>query len=632
MTDYGHNWGLLPPIGSELDERLRCCCCCDDHCRAPILQMFRSLCSALWVLLKGVKDSISVNRCWYFVVRSEIIRSRLVWSFLLNGVLFASMLLISTCLVIPVLRVISVWIIGKMAVGHWLVAVNEAWWYALSRYFVSYPLYVTGMGLNTFWCLDVADQAYMIVSQLAKKKIIEEGRRRQLLQSDFAADGASCSKSAATTGKRRRSAGAAGIGFGFDELARVPGGLSPIHSGGAQGLAMDAGTVSRTRNPAGRLEFLATAAEALGRVLLVCVWWAMSAILSNLPYVGVPIYWVNFSWMVSYYAFDYRWKHMQYSTHRRVFEIESKWIYLLGFGAPYCVVVYTCPPLLDWVMFAVVFPMSLLTAAMATPIAFSYEVKVRDSQRRSSSIRTASGSVMPLSRNMYGRGRGGRPPQQNQHREVTTAVPTNRPFANFHDFSPPPRAPDRFYDGGDGKRPRRHSAIAAPGGESQSPVHGPSPGDYEWLARQQRHSHRHGSACYESVNDRHYQASRLNSQKVMERGYDEFSSHSGLWRETAGGCTLPPHGRRWTSHDQPIWTSGAPTSRAAYATKPGVAPHEQQNTCWCRCRRCCIHNSLSSFLSQTSRTMFNVFCGLPVLLPAQIVTRLLLVRFSRWFG
>lgn len=103
------------------------------------------------------------------------------------------------------------------------------------------------------------------------------------------------------------------------------------------------------------------------RVLQSLVYIIEINLLYYLPFVGPPLYFVHSCWLASIYCFEYRWVHLRWGSNRRLDYFEQHWLYFAGFGFPVSCVSFLCPRFIDAGVFALLFPLSILTAARAEP-------------------------------------------------------------------------------------------------------------------------------------------------------------------------------------------------------------------------------------------------------------------------
>lgn len=90
-------------------------------------------------------------------------------------------------------------------------------------------------------------------------------------------------------------------------------------------------------------------------------------------WLGHPIYFVASCWLASLYCFEYRWVYLGWDSHHRLGYFERHWLYFFGFGFPIGLVSYISPKFIDTGMFALIFPIFILTSAIAKPIELKSE-------------------------------------------------------------------------------------------------------------------------------------------------------------------------------------------------------------------------------------------------------------------
>eukprot|EP00446_Apocalathium_sp_SHHI-4_P035643 CAMPEP_0177323238 /NCGR_PEP_ID=MMETSP0368-20130122/16637_1 /TAXON_ID=447022 ORGANISM="Scrippsiella hangoei-like, Strain SHHI-4" /NCGR_SAMPLE_ID=MMETSP0368 /ASSEMBLY_ACC=CAM_ASM_000363 /LENGTH=353 /DNA_ID=CAMNT_0018782993 /DNA_START=89 /DNA_END=1150 /DNA_ORIENTATION=+ len=103
------------------------------------------------------------------------------------------------------------------------------------------------------------------------------------------------------------------------------------------------------------------------RVLLNTVYIIEMNLLYYIPVAGSSLYFLHSCWLASIYCFEYRWVHLRWTSNERLDYFEKHWLYFAGFGFPVSVVSFLCPRFIDAGMFAVLFPMCILTAIAAEP-------------------------------------------------------------------------------------------------------------------------------------------------------------------------------------------------------------------------------------------------------------------------
>eukprot|EP00933_Yihiella_yeosuensis_P041240 TRINITY_DN35654_c1_g1_i1.p1 TRINITY_DN35654_c1_g1~~TRINITY_DN35654_c1_g1_i1.p1 ORF type:complete len:322 (+),score=38.80 TRINITY_DN35654_c1_g1_i1:48-968(+) len=103
------------------------------------------------------------------------------------------------------------------------------------------------------------------------------------------------------------------------------------------------------------------------RVLVNLVYIIQMYMLYHLPVVGTPLYFLHSCWMASVYSFEYRWVHLHWTSNARLDYFENHWLYFAGFGFPVSLLSFLCPRFIDAGVFALFFPIFILTATTAEP-------------------------------------------------------------------------------------------------------------------------------------------------------------------------------------------------------------------------------------------------------------------------
>jgi len=103
------------------------------------------------------------------------------------------------------------------------------------------------------------------------------------------------------------------------------------------------------------------------RVLLYFVYIVEMILLYYIPVVGPSIYFIHSCWLASIYCFEYRWAHQHWASSVRLEHFEQHWLYFAGFGFPVSFVSFLCPQFIDAGVFALLFPLCILTATTAEP-------------------------------------------------------------------------------------------------------------------------------------------------------------------------------------------------------------------------------------------------------------------------
>lgn len=116
-----------------------------------------------------------------------------------------------------------------------------------------------------------------------------------------------------------------------------------------------------------QVAFMKRLIDEIFRVLLNLVYIIEMNLLYYVPFVGPPIYFVHSCWLASMYCFEYRWVHLRWSSNARLHYFEQNWLYFAGFGFPVSVLSFMCPRFIDTGVFALLFPLCILTSAPAQP-------------------------------------------------------------------------------------------------------------------------------------------------------------------------------------------------------------------------------------------------------------------------
>jgi etoposide-induced 2.4 mRNA len=100
-------------------------------------------------------------------------------------------------------------------------------------------------------------------------------------------------------------------------------------------------------------------------VLTIQTW----ATLNFLPkYVGYPIEFVQSSWTIAFYCFDYRWSLTGLTLEERLKKFESNWVFMLGFGAPLAGLALWLPVFWGYVAYGLFFPVCMILAIETDPV------------------------------------------------------------------------------------------------------------------------------------------------------------------------------------------------------------------------------------------------------------------------
>jgi hypothetical protein len=113
------------------------------------------------------------------------------------------------------------------------------------------------------------------------------------------------------------------------------------------------------------LGFLKMVRDEIFRLLLVLGFGVQASVLGSLvpgP-MGVALSFVCYSWLFSFYCFEYGWSARGWRLLRRTRHFEQDWLYYLGFGAPGAVATTFFPALVNGGVFALVFPLFIAVGA-----------------------------------------------------------------------------------------------------------------------------------------------------------------------------------------------------------------------------------------------------------------------------
>jgi len=120
-------------------------------------------------------------------------------------------------------------------------------------------------------------------------------------------------------------------------------------------------------------------ADLIFSLIIYVVFMIQASLAKALPLEGVnsALHFLHLSLLHAWTAFEYKWYPMGIDIQARLATVESRWGYFLGFGFP-----LACTTLIDSItagcLFAVLFPMSILAAHLATspeePTAFRLRI------------------------------------------------------------------------------------------------------------------------------------------------------------------------------------------------------------------------------------------------------------------
>lgn len=119
---------------------------------------------------------------------------------------------------------------------------------------------------------------------------------------------------------------------------------------------------------------LKTIAGELYRVVLLLIYTTQCNLVCHIPYIGTFLSFIFFSWLSSFFIFEYKWINHGWSLDQRVEYFESHWMYFLGFGMPITLASFFWPITVNQGIYALLFPMFIIMSNRATPLPKSKEV------------------------------------------------------------------------------------------------------------------------------------------------------------------------------------------------------------------------------------------------------------------
>jgi Etoposide-induced protein 2.4 (EI24) len=114
------------------------------------------------------------------------------------------------------------------------------------------------------------------------------------------------------------------------------------------------------------LSFSRMIACEVHRGLIMGVYVILMSLLSIIPY-SQPIILSLLSWLYSFYCFEYRWVLEGKTINKEISKLEHNAIYYLGFGLPFALITYGCPGLFGSGIWALLFPIFMVTAILSLP-------------------------------------------------------------------------------------------------------------------------------------------------------------------------------------------------------------------------------------------------------------------------
>jgi hypothetical protein len=107
------------------------------------------------------------------------------------------------------------------------------------------------------------------------------------------------------------------------------------------------------------------AAEAVYTIFLFLGLGIQCSLVGYLPFIGLPVQIVFFSWLSAFYCFDYRWRFGGFNIERRKTAFARDWAFFLGFGLPITVASHFLPFFVSYGLYAVAFPYFIITSIAA---------------------------------------------------------------------------------------------------------------------------------------------------------------------------------------------------------------------------------------------------------------------------
>eukprot|EP00164_Ancoracysta_twista_P003408 GFYU01004548.1.p1 GENE.GFYU01004548.1~~GFYU01004548.1.p1 ORF type:complete len:318 (-),score=65.85 GFYU01004548.1:61-1014(-) len=108
-------------------------------------------------------------------------------------------------------------------------------------------------------------------------------------------------------------------------------------------------------------------ADEMYRALLFLNYLIMVLMFYIVPYVGGILMFMGFCWLYAYYCFEYKWGFKGWPLEKSIRYFETHWVYFLGFGTPCTLATYFFPTFVNAGLFALMFPMLIITATIAKP-------------------------------------------------------------------------------------------------------------------------------------------------------------------------------------------------------------------------------------------------------------------------
>lgn len=117
-----------------------------------------------------------------------------------------------------------------------------------------------------------------------------------------------------------------------------------------------------------KANILDTMANLVFRKGIMFIYLFQTMIISQLPfYLGDVLSVIFYSWLYSYYCFEYKIFALNLNTEESIQVFEANWAYYLGFGLLFTIILYSYPGLVSSGFFALLFPFLVLLSVDAAP-------------------------------------------------------------------------------------------------------------------------------------------------------------------------------------------------------------------------------------------------------------------------
>ncbi|KAI9179541.1 hypothetical protein H9P43_004869 [Blastocladiella emersonii ATCC 22665] len=120
-------------------------------------------------------------------------------------------------------------------------------------------------------------------------------------------------------------------------------------------------------SPRVRKKWTQNIVDELYRGLLSVVHLSVAMVAYFAPALGPVLSFALTSWMYAMYSFEYKWASQGWSLEARLRHMEERWPYYLGFGLPTTALTFYGNPIVTGAVFALLFPLYIITATMTTP-------------------------------------------------------------------------------------------------------------------------------------------------------------------------------------------------------------------------------------------------------------------------